>query len=93
MVLATRDIEKVLVSVKRGDLASVDAFNRMVCVAELALRGESPARREILLLALLLLLTGNLLLLLLSGSMQIFLRHLVLLLLLHSLTWVMVDVS
>ena len=48
MVLTTGDFFKVFVAFQRAQLPSVDAFNRVVGVAKLALRCKTPGGGEVL---------------------------------------------
>ena len=80
VILATRDVEKVLVSLKWANLACIHAFDRVVGVAKLSFRSQAPGSRKVLRAILLLDL------LLLGDTMQIFLRHLIVLILLHPIS-------
>jgi len=77
VVLAAGNVQECFTSFERAHLACIDALDRVIGVTELPLRCEAPGRGKVLLLLLV-----NLLLNLLR-AMQIFLRHLVVLLLLH----------
>ena len=66
VVFSAGHLTEVFVSIKGADLRSIDAHDRVVLVAELALGGQAPACTVVLLLLLL----GVL------DSMQVLLRHL-----------------